>query len=531
MQPNPSPFYYLTHFHQALDWLSLRENLLAPEDALWIAYFRRQPQDAQALLIRLTMRTPAHFRISKLDYPEIDVSAAVNNLTDLGWVSQDHLLTPSEAFHLLRKAELDTLYGAQPTKQAHWPDMAGQPDQTFHQWTQQHDCLTLTIRDQLDRLRLAFFGNLHQGWESFVLEELGITHFPKVSMDHSCGFEDQREFESCWQAHQLSEQWEIAKTQNKVPTALIEQAIALPAQGPSLRRLRSRLLASMARFAERQAQYSLALSLLSESRDDEARLRSIRCLEKATQTDQAWRLALQTRCFYQSDAERDGAFRMLPRLSKALGRSWPRIPRYQPNSVEVFTELHCRPEPAAAQWLDRDGGISLFSENRLFTTLFTLHFWDVIYAPIPGAFFHPFQAAPADVQHPDFVSKRSELWNTGFEQLKTEAGRQILWNYHRRFGTTAWGVDWRISAEQIELALHCISADHLSVIFQRILIGHRKGLPDLIRFFPDQRRFELVEVKGPGDALQPHQRQWLRYFDQHGIPNRVCWIRDLADAV
>ena len=318
-------------------------------------------------------------------------------------------------------------------------------------------------------------------------------------MDLSCGFEDQQEFESCWQAHQLNEQWEIAKTQNKVPTALIEQAMALPNQGPTLRRLRSKLLASMARHAERQAHYSLALSLLNESNYEEARLRSIRCLEKANQTDQAWRLTLQTRCFYQSDAERDGVFRMLPRLSKALGKAWPRISRHQPNGVEVFTELNGRPEPTAAQWLDRDGGISLFSENRLFTTLFTLHFWDVIYAPIPGAFFHPFQAAPADVQHPDFVSKRRELWNTGFEQLKTDAGRQILWNYHRRFGSTAWGVDWRISAEHIELALHCISADHLSAIFQRILMGHRKGCR-INPLFPSQRRFELVEVKGPGDA-------------------------------
>ena len=531
MQATTNPFYYLTHFHQALDWLSLREGLLAPEDALWIACFRRQSQDTQALLIRLTMRSPAHFRISRLDYPEIDVTAAVNNLTDLGWVSQDHLLTPSEAFHLLRKAELDALYGTQPTKQAHWLTLAGSPDQSFHQWTQQHDCLTLMVRDQLDRLRLAFFGNLHQGWESFVLEELGITRFPKVTMDLSCGFEDQQEFESCWQAHQLSEQWEIVKTQTQVPTTLIEKALALPAQGPSLKRLRSKLLASMARYAERQEQYEPSLSLLGESSADEARLRSIRCLEKAGQPEQAWRLAVQTRCFYQSDAERDGVFRMLPRLSKALGRSWPRIPRYQPNSVEVFTELNCRPEPAAAQWLDRDGGISLFSENRLFTTLFTLHFWDVIYAPIPGAFFHPFQAAPADLQHPDFVSKRSQLWNKGFEQLKTDSGRQILWNYHRRFGTTARGVDWRLSAEDIELALHCISTNHLSIIFQRILLGHRKGMPDLIRFFPEQKSYELVEVKGPGDALQPHQREWLRYFDQHGIPNRVCWIRDLADAV
>ena len=156
MQPTASPFYYLTHFHQAVDWLSLREGLLAPEDALWIARFRRQPQDAQALLIRLTMRTPAHFRISRLDYPEIDISLAVNTLTDLGWIAQDHLLTPSEAFYLLRKAELDALHGAQPTKQAHWSVMAGRSDQTFHQWAGQHDCLTLTIRDQLDRLRLAF---------------------------------------------------------------------------------------------------------------------------------------------------------------------------------------------------------------------------------------------------------------------------------------------------------------------------------------------------------------------------------------
>ena len=531
MLPTPSPFYYLAHFHQALDWLSLREGLLAPEDALWIARFRRQPQDAQALLIRLTMRSPAHFRISRLDYPEIDISLAVNTLTDLGWIAQDHLLTPSEAFHLLRKAELDALHGAQPTKQAHWSVMAGRSDQTFHQWARQHDCLTLTIRDQLDRLRLAFFGNLHQGWESFVLEELGITRFPKIEMDLSCGFEDQQEFESCWQAHQLFEQWEVVKSRRKVQRTLIAQAIALPNQGPTLRRLRSKLLASMARHAERQTHYSLALSLLNESNYEAARLRSIRCLEKEGQTEQAWRLALQTRCFYQADSERDSVIRMLPRLSKALGKTWPRISRHQPNGVEVFTELNGRPEPTAAQWLDRDGGISLFSENRLFTTLFTLHFWDVIYAPIPGAFFHPFQAAPADFQHPDFVSKRSELWSLGFEQFKTDAGRQILWNYHRQFGTTAWGVDWRLSAEHIELALHCISADHLSAIFQRILLGHRKGMPDLIRFFPAQKSYELVEVKGPGDALQPHQRQWMRYFDQHGIPNRVCWIRDLADAV
>jgi hypothetical protein len=50
-------------------------------------------------------------------------------------------------------------------------------------------------------------------------------------------------------------------------------------------------------------------------------------------------------------------------------------------------------------------------------------------------------------------------------------------------------------------------------------------LPDLVRFWPRERRYELIEVKGPGDKLQDNQTRWLRYCIAHGMPVRVLDVR------
>jgi hypothetical protein len=55
--------------------------------------------------------------------------------------------------------------------------------------------------------------------------------------------------------------------------------------------------------------------------------------------------------------------------------------------------------------------------------------------------------------------------------------------------------------------------------------ANRSGLPDLIRFWPTDRRYELIEVKGPGDRLQDNQIRWLAYCAQHGMPARVLDVR------
>jgi hypothetical protein len=50
-----------------------------------------------------------------------------------------------------------------------------------------------------------------------------------------------------------------------------------------------------------------------------------------------------------------------------------------------------------------------------------------------------------------------------------------------------------------------------------------------VRFWPGrteaQGRYELVEVKAPGDKLQDNQIRWLGYCAEHGIPVRVCHVQ------
>ncbi|MNH26775.1 VRR-NUC domain protein [compost metagenome] len=85
-----------------------------------------------------------------------------------------------------------------------------------------------------------------------------------------------------------------------------------------------------------------------------------------------------------------------------------------------------------------------------------------------------------------------------------------------------------LSEELLTLALECIPAEHLQRLFQRLLAdvkANRSGLPDLVRFWPAEKRYEFVEVKGPGDKLQDNQIRWLQYCSDHGIPVSVCHVQ------
>ena len=50
-------------------------------------------------------------------------------------------------------------------------------------------------------------------------------------------------------------------------------------------------------------------------------------------------------------------------------------------------------------------------------------------------------------------------------------------------------------------------------------------MPDLIQFWPAERRYRMIEVKGPGDRLQDNQKRWLAFCAQHGMPVDVCYVR------
>jgi hypothetical protein len=181
------------------------------------------------------------------------------------------------------------------------------------------------------------------------------------------------------------------------------------------------------------------------------------------------------------------------------------------------------------------GRPSFFAENWLWRTLFGLAFWDVVFADVPGAFVHPFQAAPLDLEEPSFRPRRAARIA---ERLREIAARDDLaawllpvWECHRATSNRlVVGEEW--ARPHLALALETLHGWQLAAVCDRLahhLGRFALGLPDLYALpGPEVRRgqLSLLEVKGPGDQLRPEQRGWLRYLAAAGIPAgvlRVAW--------
>jgi hypothetical protein len=178
----------------------------------------------------------------------------------------------------------------------------------------------------------------------------------------------------------------------------------------------------------------------------------------------------------------------------------------------------------------------VYVENTLLNSLFGLLCWDAIFAPLPGAFFHAFHAAPADLLEPEFRQRRSQQFARCLARLENGSYRDtILHTFETKAGIQSAFVFWgALTRPLLELALDCLSARHLRLVFERLLADirtHRSGLPDLMQLWPAEQRYRLIEVKGPGDRLQDNQLRWLSFCRAHEIPVCVCkvtWRREAA---
>jgi hypothetical protein len=197
--------------------------------------------------------------------------------------------------------------------------------------------------------------------------------------------------------------------------------------------------------------------------------------------------------------------------------------------VLPVAERPARLECATGEGLSQPDAPVHYVENGLLNSLFGLLCWEAIFAPVAGAFFHEFQAAPADLHAPEFRIRRASQFARCFAQLQSHGYRDtIRHNFEHKNGILSPFVSWGLlSDELLALALSCLPREHLRVCFERILADIRSnacGLPDLVQFWPEERRYRLIEVKGPGDRLQDNQLRWLAFCVAHAIPVSVCHV-------
>ncbi|WP_174906740.1 VRR-NUC domain-containing protein [Burkholderia diffusa] len=549
--PTPPAFYYLTNFERALAWLGERyDDLLDAREHAFLRDFAQLPKVSRALLVRMLMRSGSDFRASKLVYDEIGSTLdAATPLVELGWVDPAPALTLDELFALSTKADLLKVF---PSLGAHagerkpdWLERlrpAHDVAQPLDAWCAQADdrVLRVTVGALCDRLRLMFFGNLHQDWSEFVLADLGVFQYESVPFAPSSRAFQQRDDIETYLALQTCREALDAWPDDLPFDALLQAIDAVGCVQPWLATRRAKLLFTLGQTCERRADWTAALDAYARSAWPGSRHRRIRVLERCGRDDDALALALEARSAFESDEERQRVERMLPRLQRRLGQrveragSAPDVPRE--TLVLARPDAFVSVEYAVRDHLARPDAPVHYVENTLINSLFGLLCWEPVFAAVPGAFFHPFQRGPADLHAPDFAVRRTAAFAACFAQLDSGAYRDtIRRHYATKMGLQSTFVFWGVLTDELlDEALACLPPEHLRLWFTRLLSdirGNRSGLPDLVRFWPGERRYELIEVKGPGDRLQDNQTRWLAYCIAHAMPVRVVDVEWAGEGV
>ncbi|MHC8411208.1 VRR-NUC domain-containing protein [Pseudomonas sp. Hz4] len=532
----------MNNFMQVLDWLEHRyADVLSVEEQHFIRDFNRLPRESRALLVRMVMRKGEHFRASKLHYLEIgDTAIAAGPLLALGWINEQLPMPIEVLFEVLLKAEILQCFGPtidQPKgKKTDWLPVLSERfphNQTFGQWCPSLDdrLFSLTIMGLCDRLRLMFFGNLYQDWSEFVLADLGIFTYEKVEFcADSRGLRSRDDVDACLFLHECQQHFEAGDAVQ----GIVEQINGLALSNPWLQRRRGKLLFQIGQHCERLADFSTALMIYRECAYPGARLRLIRVLERCGEYQLAMDLAVAIEQSPESAAEQQQLARVLPRLRRKLGgpamkRVSPRamlrldlhLPRTDPAlSVEYYVQAHLAEDSAPVHYV----------ENSLVNSLFGLLCWPAIFAPLPGAFFHPFQRGPVDLLNEDFHARRAELFQDCLAELDDGRYLQtIRERYASKWGVQSPFVFWGVLSEELlDQALDCLPAEHLKHWFNRLLLdikANRAGMPDLIQFWPQDKTYRMIEVKGPGDRLQDNQLRWLEFCHEHQMPIAVCYVQ------
>ena len=538
------PLYYLRNAQQVIELcLSQYADLLTPAEIQQLQEFLQLDTPAQALLVRLVMRKGTLFRTDKLNYAEVpDLTQALTLLSALGLVSLEPKLQLSELCHLAKREECvalarlalpETLFATSSRKgdlvsalleQATADDLkplaAWWPEAPF-------TVIQLNAEHLFERLRLMFFGNLHQDWSEFVLTELGLQQFEAVPLSSdSKPFQKRAEVDLYLELQQLQ-----SRVFNGEPIQHIRPLLPDAVACEWIEYRRSKVLYQFGREAERQQDLTLALDLYQQSEHREAQVRSLRLLEKQLPPAEVFALTTQALINIAQPEARVTVERIRQRSAKKGGIIYaPPISLTVPSHNETLEKpAQGRVEAAVIAHLATETKPLFHVENRLFNGLFALLFWPALFAPIRGAFFNPFQSGPADLYRPGFIDSRALWLAEGFAQLQSgEYQAVIRARYQQKYGTSCALMHWpSISRDLIEMALAVIPAAHLAAVFKYLLLDlrhHRKGMPDLLELDLANQKYRLLEVKGPGDRLQDHQRLWIQTMLAQGLPVSVFQV-------
>lgn len=519
----PPPDYYARNVRYVLDEVVRRSGaLLGPREWALIHGFGHVGIGAQRLFARLLTRRGVWLRVDGLNYAEVDdCQAALAELAGAGLVEFLPRLPADVLLRLLTRAEQQALFPAirAPTKNEWICRCLGRYSDAAirRRVAPRYPWIGISGQHAFDVCQVLFFGSGGGDLSTFVTQDLGLMRYESYELsDHTRPFGERGELERYLLCRRLSA-WSKSLDDAPAMAAVITALLAPPPRSRIEQRQRDRVLNRVGRWHERRGEHGAALACYGCSSAHPARERRARILHRLGDEPALCAELAAMRRDPWCPAEEDFAERF-------PGRRRATEPAVTTVTLSGPTPSHI--ERHALAELTAQGGTGWHLENLLPLGLAGLAFWDEIFAPVAGVFSHPFQPGPQDLFWPDFARTRRALLEARIAQLRRPGAfaEQLRRTMADKHGITNRLVHWgALDAAWLECLLSHVPHEPLLEIAMRAIHNlerARSGFPDLLVIYgPDA--WELVEVKGPGDQLQPAQRVWLRELAELGVPARV----------
>ncbi|PKI84819.1 hypothetical protein MVES_000878 [Malassezia vespertilionis] len=196
----------------------------------------------------------------------------------------------------------------------------------------------------------------------------------------------------------------------------------------------------------------------------------------------------------------------------------------QPVTVEEF----CL-ERYAAQ-----GFRGFHCEGRILHFLFALLMWDILFAPVPGAFETQYQREPLDLATDVFAIARRDALSSRLAHIEKTGGLDLIGAVdarERRLRTYAVACRWDCytSEELLEIA-ECIGGRALALLCRLLSeewAMRTSGFPDLCIWRYKDKQVHFAEVKSPKDRLSGNQKVWIDVLLRAGLVVRVVHVDDV----
>ncbi|MFU8816532.1 MAG: VRR-NUC domain-containing protein [Pseudomonadales bacterium] len=526
-QAPPPPDYYARNLRFLLDAVAAQSgDLLTADERGFLQAFQGASTSAQRLFARLLTRSGRWLRIDSLNYAEVgDRDRALAELRGAGLA----VLTPDAPadalLRLLTRPELAALFPRvrARTKPQWIAECVGRygDRQIRARVAARHPWVEVGYGHAFAVCQVLFFGGDRQDLSTFVLQDLGIRRYERYPLSPDTRpFEQRGELDRYLSCRRLAPWVERLEQMPQLATALC-CALVPPAQSRIEQRTRDRILNQVGRWHERRGEWQQALQSYQHATSHPARERRARILRRLGDEAAVAALLTEIRADPWAPEEQDFARRFAGvRPAPGARVSELRLAAATPGAIERH----------AIDVLTANGGCGWHLENQLPLGLAGLAFWPQIFAAVKGAFSHPFQLGPRDLFWPDFARTRAAVLAARIRALEAPGAfeHQVREVYAAKYGTANRLVHWgAITPEVLDglLGNVCHRALLRLAAYTVANLGRaRAGFPDLLLVY-GRAAWELVEVKGPTDQLQPAQRVWLAALHELQIPVRVLRFR------